>query len=60
MSKITGTIYNKSKNYEKGKQYIHKIKPKRANLTSTYLNSCIMWQNGFKCMNYSSNVGPMN
>lgn len=35
MSKITGTIYNKFKNYEKGKQYIHKIKPKRANLTST-------------------------
>lgn len=41
MSKITGTIYNKSKNYfyEKGKQYIHETKDKnkihRANLTLT-------------------------
>lgn len=48
MSKITGTMYDKSKNYfmKKGKQYIHKTKSKRANLTLTLSRQL---QNVAKC-----------
>lgn len=55
MSKITGTIYNKSMNYfmkKAGNIYTKgKTKSKRANLILT-LNSRRMWQNGFSDMNY--------
>lgn len=55
MSKITGTIYNKSKNYfMKKANNIYtkdKTKPKWAKLNS--------YQYGFSDMNYLSNVGPI-